>query len=182
MSNVYLEHHGIKGQRWGVRRYQNEDGSLTSAGRRRASIVSTNKTPYERKKEEYANRHGINPNLDPASKKRKENLKKRPDVMNDGYEKRKTPDEINKDLLNKAEIVSSKVKEKIAKSGDTEVAKRGKSAIDVLLNGDSDWMGNKTYSDDTVTELKNRGKAALERLMYSQEQIDNKKFFGRPDF
>lgn len=35
MNNVYLEHHGIKGQRWGVRRYQNSDGSLTSAGRKR---------------------------------------------------------------------------------------------------------------------------------------------------
>lgn len=30
-----LYHHGIKGQRWGVRRYQNEDGSLTTAGRKR---------------------------------------------------------------------------------------------------------------------------------------------------
>lgn len=30
-----LYHHGIKGQRWGVRRYQNPDGSLTSAGKRR---------------------------------------------------------------------------------------------------------------------------------------------------
>ena len=27
-----LYHHGIKGQRWGVRRYQNPDGSLTPAG------------------------------------------------------------------------------------------------------------------------------------------------------
>ena len=30
-----LSHHGIKGMRWGVRRYQNEDGSLTDAGKRR---------------------------------------------------------------------------------------------------------------------------------------------------
>lgn len=29
----YLAHHGIKGMRWGVRRYQNEDGSLTPEGR-----------------------------------------------------------------------------------------------------------------------------------------------------
>lgn len=30
-----LEHHGILGQKWGIRRYQNEDGSLTEAGKRR---------------------------------------------------------------------------------------------------------------------------------------------------
>ena len=32
-----LEHHGIIGQKWGIRRYQNEDGSLTEAGKRRYS-------------------------------------------------------------------------------------------------------------------------------------------------
>ena len=31
-----LKHHGVKGQRWGFRRYQNKDGSLTPAGRKRA--------------------------------------------------------------------------------------------------------------------------------------------------
>ena len=31
----YLCHHGIKGQKWGVRRYQFEDGTLTMEGRRR---------------------------------------------------------------------------------------------------------------------------------------------------
>lgn len=30
-----LYHHGVKGQKWGVRRYQNKDGSLTSAGKKR---------------------------------------------------------------------------------------------------------------------------------------------------
>lgn len=31
----YLAHHGIKGQKWGIRRYQNSDGSYTTAGKER---------------------------------------------------------------------------------------------------------------------------------------------------
>ena len=34
-----LQHHGIKGQKWGVRRFQNADGSLTTAGKQRASAI-----------------------------------------------------------------------------------------------------------------------------------------------
>lgn len=33
MSNLYLAHHGVKGQKHGVRQWQNPDGSLTPAGR-----------------------------------------------------------------------------------------------------------------------------------------------------
>lgn len=35
-NNEVISHHGILGQRWGIRRYQNADGSLTPAGRKRA--------------------------------------------------------------------------------------------------------------------------------------------------
>ena len=33
--NNYLQHHGILGMKWGVRRFQNKDGSYTDAGRKR---------------------------------------------------------------------------------------------------------------------------------------------------
>lgn len=35
MDKIYLIHHGIMGMKWGIRRYQNEDETLTPAGVRR---------------------------------------------------------------------------------------------------------------------------------------------------
>lgn len=43
MSDIWLAHHGIKGQKWGVRRFQNKDGSLTAAGKKRYGEDSPNR-------------------------------------------------------------------------------------------------------------------------------------------
>lgn len=45
-----LYHHGIKGQKWGVRRYQNKDGSLTLAGKKRALKVQNDYTELSKNK------------------------------------------------------------------------------------------------------------------------------------
>lgn len=45
-----LYHHGILGQKWGIRRYQNFDGSYTQAGLER---YRTSSNAYRRRKEEY---------------------------------------------------------------------------------------------------------------------------------
>lgn len=42
MYTNYLYHHGIKGQKWGVRRYQNANGRLTNAGKKRYSDGNDN--------------------------------------------------------------------------------------------------------------------------------------------
>lgn len=39
----YMYHYGIKGMRWGVRRYQNDDGTLTSVGKKREQWLESKK-------------------------------------------------------------------------------------------------------------------------------------------
>jgi len=41
MNNYELYHSGIKGMKWGVRRYQNKDGTLTAAGKKRRATNYT---------------------------------------------------------------------------------------------------------------------------------------------
>ena len=52
-----LYHHGIKGQRWGVRRYQNPDGTLTDLGKKKASYRQ-----IKNDKREYIKSHEIKEN------------------------------------------------------------------------------------------------------------------------
>ena len=44
MNELY--HYGIKGQKWGVRRFQNKDGSLTAAGRKRHNKIGVFQPVY----------------------------------------------------------------------------------------------------------------------------------------
>lgn len=45
MSGYAISHHGIKGQKWGIRRFQNEDGSLTRLGMARYRTGYIDKNP-----------------------------------------------------------------------------------------------------------------------------------------
>lgn len=65
-----LEHHGIKGQKWGVRRYQNKDGSRTALGKKRESSPDTKEK--EARKADVKNRRTMS---DADLKKRVERMK-----------------------------------------------------------------------------------------------------------
>lgn len=53
-NSDYLAHHGILGMKWGVRRYQNSDGSLTEAGKNRYRVPYSTKRTARKDAKEYA--------------------------------------------------------------------------------------------------------------------------------
>lgn len=57
--NNYLYHHGVLGQKWGVRRYQNADGSLTEAGKKHYGVKSINDIDVLKKGTELSTVRGI---------------------------------------------------------------------------------------------------------------------------
>lgn len=74
----YLMHHGIKGQKWGVRRYQNSDGTFTAAGKRR--YLNSDGT---------LNQRGVKAQAKAEYKARKKDISKRYKETNKKFDKQK---------------------------------------------------------------------------------------------
>lgn len=85
-NNDSLEHFGVKGMKWGVRRYQNKDGSLTSAGKNRYSDGGQKKMTRKERK---------------AERRRQEDLQRRQDEWDENVRKNWTkPYNAAADLFN----------------------------------------------------------------------------------
>ena len=54
MEQKCFTHSGIKGMKWGIRRFQNKDGSLTPSGKKRYKISSKKSDRYH---EDYKRAH-----------------------------------------------------------------------------------------------------------------------------
>lgn len=106
ISEEELQHHGIKGQKWGVRRYQNEDGSLTAKGKQRYGT----KENFER---EYPQ----------ESKKKMKKAKQEVDVYKDAAGKAQRGMEEGRQKKNKKqrENVDADVRERAYKMSDQEL-------------------------------------------------------------
>lgn len=98
-----LQHHGVKGQKWGVRRYQNKDGSLTPAGEKRAAKLAAKQTREALKDKQVARRLTI----EKAKQQMKEDKK-------DREVERK-----NATRESKAKVAAEKAKAKKADDEDT---------------------------------------------------------------
>ena len=166
-SDSDLQHHGILEMKWGVRRYQNKDGSLTAAGRKRYSDVawSLGKNTYKSTKD-----------LDKAANEIRSNFGKTDigdgvtkikDQYGISYEKDLKTDIGNVSLLNIADNISeedvkksfnsvSKNASKIVKEAANAIIKDDRT-IEILSGLEMDSNGKyikKELSSDTIKRLK----------------------------
>ena len=87
-EGAYLAHHGVKGQRWGVKRFQNPDGSLTQLGAKRRHYQTTLNDLDKKSTKGMAQYMRTNAKLAKSEKKVSKYL--------DKYEKDKSPRNKNK--------------------------------------------------------------------------------------
>ena len=92
----YLFHHGVKGQKWGVRRYQNKDGSLKPAGKSRYQNEDGSLTSEGKKREQERN-------FKEAQKTQRRGYRSSYDRMEDYQKSSKIVQERSKELINLAE-------------------------------------------------------------------------------
>ena len=159
-SNGELYHHGIKGQKWGVRRYQNADGSLTALGRyhvrREQAKIEKKDLKWARKNSDKIIKQARKPVANELSQYSKE-LLSLPDAINkDGRLSAKTVNAYNRKMV---ELMNQNISDLRAPSGKivSFVAKRGEVGVHVALSTagyDMSQLKNGVYSSGKVAYRK----------------------------
>ena len=151
----YLAHHGIKGQKWGIRRYQNEDGSLTALGKIRYGIKGKREGKTETTKILIKQRESKS-----SSKNQNEKKKRLKEVSTEDLQK----------IVNRLKLEQEYKNLVKPKSEGSTLAKAGKRFIEGLLAS-----SGKAIADGFVKEYSAAVGKALGKNLLEEDDRDKKK-------
>lgn len=150
---TFLAHHGVTGQKWGVRRYQEKDGSLTPEGRQHWGIGPAR----EKIKLAWKNRKVFRPKTEAEKKK----LLKAKEAKKAENEKKREENAVKRAERNKAALDAKR--EKLIREGDPKTLYKNRK---LLSDEDLDRALNRINKLGT---LKPEDKAAQKSLQQTKE-------------
>ena len=157
----YLEHHGIRGQKWGVRRFQNPDGSLTQKGKKR----------YLDKVYKDMNEHfksNISKEAAKVSSLNKNGTDSRGSSWNDAYRKGKVTSKDDAQIKKAAKDAYAYAKQKY---GESAIKALSKSGVLGRKIDDFDAAATKSGKDLLNSMLKKDGQTSSQTLSSSMNKI-----------
>ena len=198
----YLRHHGILGMKWGVRRYQNKDGSLTSSGKKRYNVDVEGAKKKIQDAEKEVEKRVLAYQYSGYKGKQREKLNKAIDYLDwtkDKLSSEKIKNDLNKDYREKSKrrlALEEHYKDKGMSQEEAEIAayKRVRTEKIIALTAGltiaaaTAYVAYKHY-DKTVdkiikagTEIQNisvdSNKGIKDAFYFSTSKVDNMKYRG----
>lgn len=166
---IDLMHHGIQGMKWGIRRYQNQDGSLTKDGQERYSSGKKIRGFDEKAYNSYLQKKK---QREIDMKKAYSDIDKARSMPNKTAEDRKRKSEVELDILKKANS---------ANPNNLEADYYSKLAMEVNSKS-GDWYDSKPVSNEN--KHFSREYYSLEKQIRTREKEIYKKYIenGRPNW